>query len=114
MRRLAFAPLLLASPAAAAPHGPGCQLSTAECAVVAREIATEQVLQEEDARSFGTGMTPYERGRALIKRSISRSLARLPHLPIAIGNEVGRMQFCMAEDNAAQREGSENLDPRCR
>jgi hypothetical protein len=106
--------VLLMTPAAAAPHGPGCQLSTSECAVVAREIATEQVLQEEDARSFGYGMTPYARAQALITRHYDRLDARVPFLPTRIANEIGRIVACRAADNLAQMDGRQNPDPRCR
>lgn len=116
MRHALAVLLLVASPAAAAPrapHGPGCALSTTECLQVARELAIEAELDDEDARTFGFGLSAFDKANALVDRSEARVLARLHRLPPIIGNEIGRILLCRSADHLQTIDGTPNTHPEC-
>ena len=108
--------LLLTTPTLAvpsAPHGPGCALSTAECAVVAREIAIDDVQAADDEQEFGGGSDLRVRA-ALIARHAARTRARIARLPPSIGREFARLRACQSADRLASLQGAENTAPQCR
>ncbi len=78
----------------------GCRLSMADCGVIAKEMANARVSDVLDAQTFTPGMPSGPRGRALIERQYERRMARLPHPPTRIGDEMARMELCDAHDNA--------------
>ena len=105
MKPIAVMLLAMAVPASAQEAG-ACRLTTAECDVIAHEIAAEQINIMRDEQEFGFGLSPYAKAQAIVARHFQRKAVRYKHLPVQIGNEWARMELCGHTDTES--------DPRCR
>lgn len=104
----------------------GCRLSTADCTIIAREIANEEIARIADERRFHPpGMLEGPRGLELLKRHFARKAERYPHIPVRVANEWARMELCDAQADAVNAMDDQQVsdmlngktptldDPRC-
>ena len=90
---------------AQSPSYAGCRLSTADCAVISREITSEAVLQLKDEREYATSLKAYPRISVLVGRHYDRLTERARHLPARIAKEQARMDLCDTREGAAASKG---------
>lgn len=87
---------------------PGCQSSTAECTVAARETAIDDVQAADDEQAFGGGLD-FKVRVALIERRAARMRARFANLPPRICVSFARSRVCQSPRFRGQR--TPTLDP---